>query len=89
MRHEAAADATMSVEEAGRLLGIGRGTAYRAARDGQIPTLRLGRRLVVPRARLLALLGISADVQPSTTEGAAGPLEERPDAMQSERYPQA
>lgn len=40
--------ATLTVEEAGRLLGIGRGTAYEAARRGELPTLKLGRRLVVP-----------------------------------------
>jgi excisionase family DNA binding protein len=48
---------TLTVEEAAKLLGIGRGTAYEAARRGEIPTIRLGRRLVVPRAKLLAQLG--------------------------------
>lgn len=47
---------TMSVEEAAKLLGVGRGTAYEAARRGELPTIRLGRRLLVPRARLLALV---------------------------------
>lgn len=47
---------TLTVEEAGRLLGIGRGLAYEAARRGDIPTLRIGRRLVVPRAALDSLL---------------------------------
>ena len=46
----------MSVEEVARLLGIGRGSAYAAARAGQIPVLRVGRRLLVPRAALEALL---------------------------------
>jgi len=41
---------TITVEEAGRLLGIGRGLAYEAARRGDIPPLGIGRRLVVPRA---------------------------------------
>jgi excisionase family DNA binding protein len=50
---------TLSVEEAGRLLGVSRGLAYEAARQGQIPTIRLGRRLLVPRARLFELLGES------------------------------
>lgn len=55
--------ATMSVEEAGRILGIGRGSAYRAARKGEIPTIRLGRRLLVPIPGLRALLGAtSSDV---------------------------
>ena len=48
--------AVLTVEEAGRLLGIGRGLAYEAARRGDIPTLRIGRRLVVPRAALDRIL---------------------------------
>jgi excisionase family DNA binding protein len=40
---------TLSVEEAAEILGIGRNSAYRAARDGSLPTLRFGKRLVVPR----------------------------------------
>ncbi len=47
---------TLTVEEAGRLLGIGRGLAYEAARRGDIPTLRIGRRLVVPWAALDRIL---------------------------------
>jgi excisionase family DNA binding protein len=48
---------TMSVEDAARLLGISRGLAYEAARRGDLPVIRLGRRLLVPRARLLELVG--------------------------------
>jgi excisionase family DNA binding protein len=48
---------TYTVEEAARLLGIGRGTAYEAARTGQLPTVPIGRRLLVPRHKLHALLG--------------------------------
>jgi excisionase family DNA binding protein len=50
---------TLTVEEAGQLLGISRGAAYRAAACGQIPTIRLGRRLLVPTARLHQLLGLT------------------------------
>ncbi len=50
--------ATMSVEDAGELLGISRRSAYRAAARGELPTLRLGRRLVVPTPKLLAMLGV-------------------------------
>ena len=46
----------ITVEEAGRLLGLGRSAAYEAARRQEIPTLRFGRRLLVPTAKLLALL---------------------------------
>lgn len=47
---------TITVPEAGRLLGIGRDAAYRAAERGEIPTLKLGRRIVVPVPKLMALL---------------------------------
>jgi excisionase family DNA binding protein len=52
--------ATVSVEEAARLLGLGRSAAYEAARRGELPTRRLGRRLLVPVPALLEWLG--ADV---------------------------
>lgn len=50
---------TITVEEAGEILGIARSTAYIAARSGEIPTLRVGRRLLVPTARLLEMLGMA------------------------------
>jgi excisionase family DNA binding protein len=48
---------TMSVEDAAKLLGVSRGLAYEAARRGELPTIKLGRRLLVPTARLLELVG--------------------------------
>lgn len=48
---------TISVEQAGRQLGIGRSLAYELARNGQIPVLRLGKRMVVPVAKLAEMLG--------------------------------
>lgn len=48
---------TLSVEEAGRLLGLSRQSAYEAAKRGELPVLKFGRRLVVSRARLMAMLG--------------------------------
>jgi excisionase family DNA binding protein len=50
--------ATLSVEEAGRILGIGRSAAYEAARRGQLPTIRIGRRLLVPLPMLQRLLEV-------------------------------
>jgi excisionase family DNA binding protein len=47
---------TMSVPEAGRVLGLGRNAAYDAARRGEIPVLRFGRKLRVPRVALERLL---------------------------------
>ncbi len=48
---------TVTVPEAGVLLGLSRGSAYAAAHRGEIPTLRLGHRLLVPVPRLLELVG--------------------------------
>jgi excisionase family DNA binding protein len=53
--------ATISVEEAGKLLGLSRSSAYRAAARGQLPTLVFGRRLLVPTAHLLEMLGVSVE----------------------------
>jgi excisionase family DNA binding protein len=47
---------TCSVEEAALLLGISRNSAYEAARKGEIPTIRLGRRILIPVSRLEDLL---------------------------------
>jgi len=54
--------ATCTIEEAGQLLGVSRCTAYSAAHAGRIPTIHVGeRRLVVPLARLRAMLGADDD----------------------------
>ena len=45
-----------TVDEAARLLGISRNLAYEGVRSGAIPSLRIGRRLLVPRAALERLL---------------------------------
>jgi hypothetical protein len=39
------------------LLGIGRNTPYEAAKSGDLPVVRVCGRLLVPRARLVELLG--------------------------------
>ena len=48
--------ATLTVPQAAKKLGIGRSAAYEAARTGQIPTLRIGRRILVPVRALERLL---------------------------------
>ena len=49
--------ATVQVEEAARILGIGRQTAYELAAQGKLPeALRLGRRWVVSLKTLNAFL---------------------------------
>jgi len=49
---------TTSVPEAGKLLGIGRNAACEAARRGDIPTIKIGKRVVVPTALLKRMLGL-------------------------------
>jgi excisionase family DNA binding protein len=44
---------TLSVEHAAKLLGVSRSSAYRAAANGQLPTISFGRRLLVPTHLLL------------------------------------
>jgi excisionase family DNA binding protein len=51
---------TCSVDEAAELLGIGRSTAYAAARDGSLPVLKVRNRLLVPMAKLRVMLGVEA-----------------------------
>lgn len=61
---------TISVEEAGAALNLGRAAAYRAARRGEIPTLRLGRALRVPVPKLLELVGAAPPPPESSEPGA-------------------
>lgn len=53
---------TLTVTEAAELLGISRGTAYECVRTGEIPSVTFGRRVLVPRRRLLALLDNESNV---------------------------
>ncbi len=48
---------TYKIEEAAKLLGLGRNQTYEAARRGDIPCLKIGKRLLVPKAALDRLLG--------------------------------
>ena len=51
---------TYSVELAGKLLGISRPSAFEAARRGDIPTIRIGRRILVPKKALQKMLDEAA-----------------------------
>ncbi len=51
----------LTVPEGGRLgFGLGRSASYEAARRGDLPTVRVGRRIVVPTAVLRRMLGLDA-----------------------------
>jgi excisionase family DNA binding protein len=50
---------TMSVNETADLLGISRWLAYEQIQRGELPVIRMGRRLRVPVRPVLALVGMS------------------------------
>ncbi|MEI2654950.1 MAG: helix-turn-helix domain-containing protein [Microthrixaceae bacterium] len=60
---EAITRQTLSVTETAQLLGISRAHAYDCVRSGQIPSITLGRRVVVPRRVIDELLN-GAQPQP-------------------------
>lgn len=55
-----------TVPEAGQLLGLGRNAAYEAAKRGDIPTIRMGRLLRVPKGPFHKLVG--AEVSPQADD---------------------
>jgi hypothetical protein len=49
----------LDVPDAGRLaFGLGRAASYQAVHRGDLPSIRCGRRIVVPTAALRRLLGL-------------------------------
>ena len=46
----------IAVEEAAHLLGISRSLAYELCARRELPTIRLGRRIVVPKRALFAMI---------------------------------
>lgn len=48
----------LNVPEAGAYIGLGRAASYAAAKRGDLPTVRIGRRVVVPVPKFLRLLGV-------------------------------
>jgi len=49
---------TVSVEEAAAILGLGRSTAYNAARAGELHAIKVQGRWLVPTAPLRKMLGL-------------------------------
>jgi excisionase family DNA binding protein len=47
---------TLTIAETAKALGIGRNQGYEAARRGEIPTIKIGKRLLVPLAALDRML---------------------------------
>ncbi len=61
---------TFTVREAAQVLGIGRDAAYAAVQAGTIPSIRVGRRVVIPREAIGRILaqGRTLVPGPPTTE---------------------
>lgn len=59
---------TLTVEEAATLLGISRASAYEAVRQGEIPAIRIGRRILVPKAALERLLSPPSESKEGNSE---------------------
>ena len=47
---------TQSIRETAKILGIGLNQAYEAARRGEIPTIKIGKRILVPVAAFERML---------------------------------
>ena len=52
-----------SPREVGELLGLGRSATYEALSSGRIPHIRVGRKILIPKAGLVKLL---SEGQPET-----------------------
>jgi hypothetical protein len=55
---------SLSVPQAGAMIGLSRNASYEAAARKEIPTIAFGKRLIVPKAVWLRKLGV--DVQGNT-----------------------
>lgn len=51
---------TLSIAETADLLGISRWLVQQAVRDGSLPSMRVGRRILIPKVQLDALLAGTA-----------------------------
>jgi excisionase family DNA binding protein len=53
--------AVVTVAQAAAVFGVDVRTGTRAIENGELPALRLGRRVLIPRLPLLAALGVRGD----------------------------
>ena len=62
---------TLTVKEAAALLGISLHGAYDAAHRGELPVIWIGRRMLVPTAGLMAMVGLDDPQTPPGSGDAA------------------
>lgn len=88
------AEPTITVERVAAILSLGRRTAYAAIERGEIPSIRVGRRIVVPTARFLAAFDLAApltssEARPASLATAHAPEGTSPDEHGTARRPAA
>ena len=69
--HSVASDG-LTIREVADRLGVSTMTAYRAAAAGEIPSIRIGRRRIVPRAAFEAMLATATQPDARDRNHAAG-----------------
>jgi hypothetical protein len=74
---------TVEVEVAGAAVGLGRNAAYKAVHAGELPSLRLGHKLVCPTAPLRRMLQL--DPSDSATPIAAPPIKPKQSKVRKAR----
>jgi excisionase family DNA binding protein len=75
--------AALTVTEVAALLEVDERTVRRACEDGQLPALHVGRRILIPRERLLPLLTTPTHTEgPDATSGPTATTE----AVEEPRY---
>lgn len=52
---------TVNVAEVARIIGIGESAAYKAVKTGEIPSIRIGGRILIPTAALRRMLGLDEE----------------------------
>jgi len=73
MKQKPVNDLAASVTELATILGVGKNTAYRAVQTGQIPSVRIGKRYLIPRNVINEMLGTLEKEKP--TEAPAIPVQ--------------
>ena len=69
------AEPTMQVERVAKALGISRNATYNGVESGEIPSIRIGRRIVVPTAAVRRMLQLDRDLAPWALQmGKAAPV---------------
>lgn len=47
---------TYSIDEAARIIGVSKSFMYKLARNNEVPVLKLGKRLVIPKSRFIEFI---------------------------------